>query len=250
MFQADLIPNTIKSWLRTLVVLTGLTVAFASSAATVTTNESTLDAIFSQPSFGNQTIDIRFDPMVSIVNSGLLTIGNSTQLDTLFGLAPKASPTVNLFFVDDLSFCGGSSNTSLVGCGDISGNRIVVKSGFAAGSNGGALIAHELVHNLGLDHINPDDGTNLMNATIRGSTTLTQTQVDEIFSRSLRSSSSLIQLAGNQRFINITPILITAVATVPLPAGLLLFLSALLVMGFLAAQRRRSPPTYSNSAMA
>ena len=244
MFQADLIPNTIKSWLRTLVVLTGLTVAFASSAATVTTNESTLDAIFSQALFGNRTIDIRFDPTVSIVNSSLLTIGNSTQLDALFGLAPKAFPTVNLFFVDDLSFCGGSSNTSLVGCGDIPGNRIVVESGFAAGGNGGALIAHELGHNLGLDHINPDNDTNLMNATIRGSTSLTQIQVDTIL------GSSLIQLAGNQRFINITPILITAATTVPLPAGLLLFLSALLVMGFLAAQRRRSLPAYSNSAMA
>ena len=244
MFQAGLIPNTIKSWLRTLVVLTGLTVAFASSAATVTTNESTLDAIFSQALFGNRTIDIRFDPTVSIVNSSLLTIGNSTQLDALFGLAPKLSPTVNLFFVDNLSFCGDTSDTNLIGCGDISGNRIVVKSGSAAGGNGGALIAHELGHNLGLDHIFPDSGTNLMNATISGNTSLEQTQVDTIL------SSPLIQLAGTQRFINITPILITAVATVPLPAGLLLFLSALLVMGFLAAQRRRSLPTYSNSAMA
>ncbi|MBI2801819.1 MAG: PEP-CTERM sorting domain-containing protein [Gammaproteobacteria bacterium] len=245
MLQAGLIPNTIKSWLRTLVVFTGLTVTLASPAATVTTNELALDSVFSQALLVNRTIDIRFDPIVSIVNSSLLTIDTSTQLDTLFGLAPKLSPTVNLFFVDNLSFCGGTSNPNLIGCGDISGNRIVVKSGSAAGGNGGALIAHELGHNLGLDHLFPDSGTNLMNATISGNTSLDQAQVDAIL------GSPLIQFAGSQRFIDITPILITAVAAVPLPAGSLLLLSALLVIGFVASRRRRNAlPTYSNPSMA
>ena len=227
-----------KNWLRTLGALAGIVVSTASSAATVTTNELTLDTIFSQAIFGTNKIDIRFGAQGTFVapsvlnNNGQIVVTSSPALDTLLGLNFSQFPTVNLFFIDSLEFCAGGNSPGLVGCGDLPGNHIVVESGFASGVNGGELIAHELGHNLGLDHV--ADGANLMNETVDSDFTLTAAQVTSIL------ASPLIQLDGNQKFIQITPILVT-VSAVPLPAGLPLALSGLAMLGMRVGRRSGSP---------
>ncbi len=194
------------------VLVAALMAPVLTSAATVTINEPGLDAIFSQASFGVNDIDIRFNPTFTIVNASLLDITTEAELTTLFSLSPDAVPGVNLFFVNALDYCG-SFDTGILGCAKFAGNDIVVESAIGAGANGAELIAHELGHPLGLAHVS----TGLMNASTFGDTSLTAVQVSAIL------ASSMIQLDGEQRYIQITPILVTAV---PLPAGLPLLLGA------------------------
>lgn len=197
-------------------------------AGFITTNESGLDVVFSQTNFGADTIDIRFNPDVIIQNTSLLNIDTDTKLNALFALAPSASTVVNLFFVDTLDSCGGF-NTAIVGCAAKPGNRIVVESNFASGASGTELIAHELGHNLGLDHVSAT--TNLMNPVINGNTDLTSAQVSTIL------GSSLVQtdVNSNRKFISVAPIAI--VTAVPIPGAILLFGSGLFSLFF--SKRRR-----------
>ena len=190
--------------------------AVSAHAGVAVFNEAELDKIYSQPPVLDATkIDIRFNPVVTLDQPSLLTINTETQLEALFGLGGDA-PTINLFFVDALNECGGETLPQAIGCGETDGNHIAVESSFAAkagsGGNpglGSVLIAHELGHNLGLPHVS--DASNLMNATLNGSWTLTQAQVDAI----LVSNQVQTDLNG-ARFVSITPF-----AVVPEPATML-----------------------------
>jgi len=137
-------------------LLTTLLALSPSAWALITTNESGMDSVFSQASFGANPIDIRFNTPQTFVRPDLLSIDTVAQFATLFSLVPRgpAGP-ISMFFVDALSFCGGVINLNFIGCGFIGGNGFVVESGFAAGPLGTALNSHELGHNLGLDHVNP-----------------------------------------------------------------------------------------------
>lgn len=205
-------------------------------AASVSINALAMNQIFSQPSFGTTPITITFNPIVTV--NGPLVINNSTDLTNLFNLAPAQGPTVNMFFVDSINWCG-TSGSGIVGCGAQPGNMIALDSAAAAGGAGPVINGHELGHNLDLAHTatapNPND--NLMNPTVygNGSTILTTAQVATIL------TSPLVQLDVNgNRFINITPVL---VAAVPLPAALPLALSGLsaIVMLGVGARRRKAP---------
>ena len=243
MFFSDLrrIPQSIAWVLFLGSVLIGANV----NAATVTTNETGMDAVFSQQSFldANAPIDIRFDPVQTIVNPELLQINDSIGLVSLFNQAPASSPAINMFFVDSINWCG-STNSAIVGCALVGGNDIVVESGAAAGSHGTEIMAHELGHNLGLDHTS---GSGLMGPTLNGQTTLSADEVATIL------LSSFVQTDANgNRFIEIAPILISAaiasndvgspslpvaaVAAVPLPSGLVLFVSG---VGLMIGRLRR-----------
>jgi hypothetical protein len=230
------VPRAVE-WRRSLVnALLALALAPASGwAATVTTNEAVMDSIFSLGSFSTP-IDIRFNATVtvngpvSLFSGSNVVIDTDAKLDDLFALAPSGLPTVNMFFVDTLDACGGV-NPSIIGCANFPGNKLVVESGVAAGGSGAALNAHELGHNLGLDH-EIGSGTNLMNPSLSGNTTLTSSQVSTIFSNV--GGLGLVQTDGGSRFIQITPILLAAV---PLPAALPLVLSALSVLGFIGRRR-------------
>lgn len=203
-----------------------------SHAGFATLNETSLDAIFSQAAFGNTPIDIRFNAVQTIVNSTLLNINSDAKLDSIFSLAIQRAPNnyrgLSLFFVDTISYCG-SFGSNIIGCatlGDGPGSFAIVNSSFAASQLGGTLIAHELSHNLGLEHV-AGNNTNLMNPIIysgSGIPPLTALQVAQIFT----SNSIQINVADATRFIEITPYAI--VASIPLPSSLVLMMTALLLL--------------------
>jgi hypothetical protein len=98
-----------------------------------------------------------------------------------------------------------------------------VGSGVTLGS---VLIAHEIAHNLGLDHVSPPP-PNLMNPTLKGDFSLTAEQVQAIL------ASPLLQADGSQLFITLTPI-----AVVPEPATIYFAWVAALGLAASAARRR------------
>ncbi len=202
-------------------------------AATVTTQEAALDSIFMQASFGSTPIDIQFNPTIVHNDPTLLNITTDEQLTSLFGLNLVADPNViNMFFVDTLDYCN-EFNIAIVGCAQINARDQVVESSFAANATSGPeLLAHELVHNLGVGpHFT--GGPNLMNSSLNGNTDLTTDQVATIL------MSDFVQTAADgSRFVSITPILIAAV---PIPAAGLLFFSGLMTL--LWVRRRKGAQT-------
>ncbi|NQZ23806.1 MAG: PEP-CTERM sorting domain-containing protein [Colwellia sp.] len=207
--------------IKILILTASLLIAPLSQAGFITTQETALDAIFSQTSFGNMPIDIRIGTASELVFPSLLDITSSAEISQLFGMHVGLSTIVNFYFVDTISACGGSINPGIVGCGEYPGNDFVVESSFAAGGFGGELLAHELGHNLGLGHLN---GSFLMNPFLNNFTEITNSEV------SIIRNSPLVQTDGQLFWIDINPVLIVAAATIPTPVPepsvLLLFLIA------------------------
>ncbi len=190
--------------LKSLVLTLGLLIVSHAKAGFITTNEIALDAIFSQSSFANIPIDIRIGAASELVFPNLLDITTDAEVNQLFNLHIGGANVVNFYFVDTVDSCGGF-NTGIVGCGEFPGNDFVVESSYAAGSFGGELLAHELGHNLGLNH----SAGGLMNPSLNNSTTLTTQEVTTI------RASSLVQTDGSSFWININPVLIVARASTP-----------------------------------
>lgn len=220
--------SSLSSTLRSLsyAAAIGLALTVPSvQAATVTTNEAALDAIYSQATFGNSPIDVRFNATQTLVNANLLNIDTAAKSSTLFGLANAAGPAIDMFFVDTIDYCGGSFNVNIVGCGFVNAAGLMIESAYAAGSYGAELLAHELGHNLGLSH----GGCGLMGPSLNNNTCLNSAEVATIL------FSSLVQQDSNGRYIEINPWLVTA-AQVPLPAAGWLLIGGI---GALVAARRR-----------
>ncbi|WP_440877190.1 PEP-CTERM sorting domain-containing protein [Thalassotalea sp. PLHSN55] len=201
---------------KTLVLSVSLLITATSQAAFITTNEASLDAIFSQASFGNMPIDIRIGAATELVFPDLLDIDTNAEIATLFAQHVGLATVVNFYFVDTISACGGI-NPAIVGCGEFPGNDFVVESSFAASGFGGELLAHELGHNLGLPHIN---GAFLMDPALNGQTLITDNEVNII------RNSPLVQTDGQFFWVDINPVLIVreAIQSVPEPSTLVLFL--------------------------
>ena len=207
-------------------VLAGVIASSAAlaSAGSVTTFASGMDSIFLQTSFGSNTIDIRFNPMLTVVSASLLSLDNDQEFNSLSALrGGLADNIVSVFFIDAIPYCG-SQGTNIIGCGSKPGNMIALDSSAAARTDYGAnLLAHELGHNLGLDHVGGSND-NLMNGTINffSSSTgsfLDSTQVARIFEVDSSPGSPLknqiIQHDSSGYFISITPYAV--VASVPEP---------------------------------
>lgn len=196
----------------------------SAKAAFVTTQELGMDAIFSQSSFGTSTIDIRFGAVQTVFAPTLLDITSNEEIDQVFNLF-GGSPTVNFYYVDTVNSCGGF-NVSIVGCGAVGGNDFVVESSFAAGGFGAELLAHELVHNLGLGHRN--GATALMDPFLNGGTILDAAEVAQI----LLNGPGLIQSDIEGLFIDVNPVLIVAeLISVPLTASVFMLIGGLVLLG-------------------
>ena len=219
--------------LKYLLITVAILASSQAKSAFITTNESDLDAIFSQSSFGLMPIDIRIGLASELVLPDLLDITTDAEVNQLFDMHIGGINVVNFYFIDTISACGGSISSGIVGCGEFFGNDFVVESSFAAGSFGGELLAHELGHNLGLDH----RSGGLMNSSLNNSTTLNDTEVSNIH------RNRLVQTDGQNFWIDINPVLIVASASIPLPVPepstlvlLLLSFSLLLKSGFKKAK--------------
>jgi hypothetical protein len=228
-------------------MLVGVATGFAglASAGYVTTFESGMDAIFSQTSFGSNTIDIRFNPTMTVVDANLVSLDSNQEFDSLSVLrGGLASNIVSIFFIDSIPFCGAPGN-NIIGCGN-SGNLIALKSSAAADPRIGAnLMAHELGHNLDLDHLNGSNN-NLMNPNINSfslttGSFLNSSQVATIFATRPGPgnvlNNQIIQRDDDGYFISITPFAV--VSAVPEPQTWLMM--GLGLLGIMAWVRRPRP---------
>jgi hypothetical protein len=188
-------------------------------AAMVTIDEAGINAIFSQPSFGDTPISIRFNPVVDIVAPDLLVIDNLTELQALYALAPDPAPTVVAFFVDLIKVCGIVEEVNAGdwnGCAQLPGRTMVLDSS-AAALNPANLLAHELGHNLGLEH----SGNGLMSFFPPfAPPDLSEDQVATI----LQSPVVQTDATTGERFIQITPV---EIVDAPEPSPVLLLSAAL-----------------------
>lgn len=220
---------SLKSLTQPCVGLLLVCISGFANAAYITIDETGMDAIFSQASFGNTPVDIRIGPSVQHVDASLLNMDSAGKWATLTGAHYGAANVVNFWFLDDLTWCG-NINPGYVGCGETPGNDFVVESVFADSGFNAELLAHELGHNLGLSHnagIN-----NLMDPFINGGTDLSAAEVATIL------ASGLIQTdAAGGLFIEIIPVLIVAAVDVPIVPPLLLIIIGLILMPVL---RRRA----------
>jgi hypothetical protein len=189
-------------------------------AASVVIDEAGMNAIFSQPTFDDTPIRIRFNPPRQIVAPELLVIDNLPELQALYSLAPDPAPTVDAFFVDQLNACGAvepNVTGAVNGCAQLPGH-IFVEDFTAAELTPGTLMGHELGHNLNLEH-DFFDFLNLMYPLFPHGPNLSEEQVATILQSPLVQTDST-----GQRFIQITPI---AIVDAPEPSTRLLLSAAL-----------------------
>jgi hypothetical protein len=188
-------------------------------AASIMIDEAGINAIFSQPSFEDTPISIRFNPPRQIVAPELLVIDSLTKLQALYSLAPDPAPTVIAFFVDQLDVCTTvevNVNGAYNGCAQLPG-RFFVEDFNAAELDPAELMGHELGHNLDLGHI--PLGLMAPMLGFGGPPELFDFQIAIILQSPLVQTDST-----GQRFIQITPI---AIVGTPEPSTLLLLGGAL-----------------------
>jgi hypothetical protein len=217
----------------TMAALAVLLSSGSAQAAQVVIDPAGMNSIFSQASFGDTPISIRFNPAMEIVAPQLLVINTLADLQALYSLAPDPAPTVDAFFVDQLNACGTvepTANGHYNGCAQFPGN-FLVEDYMAAEVDPSELMGHELGHNLDLGHI----PLGLMAPILGfgGGPELFDFQVATIL------QSPLVQIdSTGQRFIQITPI---AIVGTPEPSTLLLASTALGVL--LILKKKKSAGT-------
>ena len=203
-------------------------------AAHVVIDETEMNAIFSQLSFGNTPISIRFNPAKQVVAPELLVIDNLTELQRLYNLATDPAPTVTAFFVDQLNACAAvepNVTGTYAGCAQLPGHLFVEDFTFAE-LTPGPLIGHELGHTLNLEH-DFFDGLSLMAPIFPMGPNLTEGQVATILQSPLVQTDST-----GHRVIQITPI---AIVGVPEPSTLLLLGAALGALPIIKTRKSTGP---------
>jgi len=199
-------------------------------AGYVTIDQAGVNAIFSQESFGDTPVSIRFNPTETIVAPQYLVINTLQDLQGLYSLVPDPFPTIAAFFVDTIWACSNVdtlASGAFYGCAQLPGNFQVIDSS-AAVIYPAKLISHELGHNLGLEHTTLGLMTPMLGF---GTTELFEDQVAQIL------QSPLVQTDANgQRYITVQPI---AIVGTPEPSTLLLLGSGLGAM--LTSRKKKSP---------
>jgi len=200
--------------------------------------ELALENIFSVP--GSSLTDITFLPVLTVADPGSYlhvdTFAEQQGLLNFNDLGVTAGGTVvTAYVIETISQCGGPAEGATIGCASVPGNTMYLVGDRLLGSIGDELIAHELGHNFGLDHLSSGDpgysSNNIMRSTIsNGRDDLNAGQINTI------NLSSLIQ-AGE---LTILPVLVTAV---PIPAALPLMLLPGLVLARFDGRRRRTAQT-------
>jgi hypothetical protein len=204
------------------LIMAALAILLSSSigqAASIVIDEAEMNAIFSQPSFDDTPISIRFNLPRQIVAPELLIIDSLTELQALYNLVPDPAPAVVAFFVDQLNVCDTvevSVNGAYNGCAQFPG-RFLVEDFNAAELDPAELMGHELGHNLDLGHI--PLGLMAPMLGFGGGPELFDFQVATILQSPLVQTDST-----GQRFIQITPI---AIVDTPEPSTRLLVSGAL-----------------------
>lgn len=220
-----------------LLLAAALTAATALSAQAgyVTTQQAGLDAIFSQQTaFDGRPIEIRFNAAQTLFSNALLDVDTEADMNSI--LLPSSVRTINMYFVDSISWCG-SVSASIVGCAWTGANGLVLESSVADDGNfvGANLIAHELLHNLGLDHFGFDDQNLMAPILMSGMGTLNSAQVD------LMLLSPFVQTdTSGQRFIAVTPYAVLAEPAIGVPEPSSLALAGLgLALAWRSRRSRR-----------
>jgi hypothetical protein len=200
-----------------IAALAILLLSASAQAGFITIDPAGMNAIFSQESFGDTPISIRFDPAIQIVAPQLLVINTPADEQALLNLAPDPAPTVDAFFVDQINRCD-QTEIEHYGCAQLPGH-ILWENSTAAELDAAVLMAHELGHNLDLLHFS----SGLMSFFLPHGTELFDFQVEKIL------ESPLLQTdPDGQKFITIRPIAIVgAPVTTPEPSTLLLLSAAL-----------------------
>ncbi len=188
------------------------------TAASITLYETRLDEIFSQASFGDTPVDIRFLEPVELVAPELLDIDSEAEYERLRFTYTERFPvtTIRMFFVDRIGFCGKPKRRGIGGC---TNSTIVVLDAQKLRGNPqrqgvDELMAHELAHIfLGNGH---SRGRNLMNPSMaNGRDELSPEQVSRIVNgRVGRSDSGPLWVQSDERgrYIEIVPVLVVAKA--------------------------------------
>ena len=206
----------------------------SAEAAHVVIDEMEMNALFSQPNFGNTPISIRFNPARQITAPELLVIDNLAELKSLYDLATDPAPTVTAFFVDQLNACAAvepNVTGTYAGCAQLPGHLFVEDFTFAK-LTAGPLMGHELGHTLNLEH-DFFDGLSLMAPIFPMGPNLTEGQVATI----LQSPRVQTDSTGH-RVIQITPI---AIVGVPEPSTLLLLGAALGALPIIKTRKSTGP---------
>lgn len=205
-----------------LMSLAVLVAAVPAGAVTVTIDAEALNAVYSQPSFGADPVDVRIAPVRTARSPDLARVVDAAMEAAVFDLAATLSPGIGLVFVESIDWCSGYDR-DVVGCALRNSPGFFVESDFAAGPFGAEMLAHEIAHNLGLYHRNGG----LMNQMLNGDTSLTRAEAATILSSPLVGSDA----AG--RFVDLTPI---RIAPIPLAATAPLLALGALTLAF--ARRR------------
>lgn len=207
------------------------------ASAPLNVNINSVENIFGSLNFVDD-IKINFNSAISYVDSRLSTIDDDNELSDLWYTSgfstdyfdvdnPTSTSVVNMFIVDNINL------NDAIGYGELLGNTMVLEESWLNSIYGANLFAHELGHNMGLDH---SDELNIMYPYINKSTFFSHEEIKTIN----MNLAGLIQFDGNNRYIEVNPIFISsdsissvAISPVPVPPAFLLFGSSLVgLMGY------------------